>query len=100
MASPEFESQGYHLPVVSFETAAAAVEDFMEHGEGEHLVGAMNNMRANNPNLLASVLGFAERNSENEEEMATILMGAGLVHEILRKQAAAEKLDESLGPQS
>jgi hypothetical protein len=97
MTRHEFEkSSNYPLPSVSEETIRVALQDLEEQGHTKYLGGAFESLLGNNPYAATSILGFIEGVAETEHEEFVAQQAIALLHELLRKQAAASQLDDSI----
>ncbi|MBA3757919.1 hypothetical protein H0X09_03630 [Candidatus Saccharibacteria bacterium] len=95
MTNHEHQKSEYPLPLVTADTAEAAYADMQESGHDEYLVDSFKKLLSEQPLAASLVMSYVEGSSETEGEQFAAQKAIALFHEILRKQAAADRLNNT-----
>lgn len=98
MSNPESKSGSvdYPLPVVNMDTAEAALADLHESGHDDYLLNSFEQLLETQPVAAGCVMSYLEGTAETEHELFVAEKAVALFHEMLRKQAAAAELNQTL----
>lgn len=97
VSNPEKNHENdYPLPIVTLQTSEAALQDLIEKGQTNFLGSEFEYFSQENPVAAETVLSYIAGSAKTEQEELKAQKAVALLHELLRKQAAAEKLNKVL----